>query len=55
MTTLNKIREALEDRNIQEISRKTGIPRYQFDKIKSGDENVKYPIVEQIAKYLGLA
>lgn len=52
--TLQDIRDALKDRNIQEVSRLSGIPRYQLDKIKAGDENIKFKVVEAVAEYLGI-
>ena len=54
MTTLKEIQDALQDRNIEEVARQSGVSRYQLDKIKHGDENIKYKVVEQVAEYLGM-
>lgn len=54
MTTLKDIQKALVDRNIQEVARLSGVSRYQLDRIKHGDKNVKYTVVEQVAEYLGV-
>lgn len=52
MLTLKQIRNRLEDRNIQAVSRKTGLHFNTLHRIKRGETTPSYATLERLSAYL---
>lgn len=52
MLTLNDIRKRLQDRNIQAVSRNTGLHFNTLHRIKRGDSMPSYATLERLSAYL---
>lgn len=53
---LERIRIALRERNLMEVSRRSGISYYFLRKIDIGDgAELQVRTIEQVSKYLGLS
>lgn len=51
--TLEQIREALKDRNLKEVARRTGIHYVTLSKIRSGaHDNPRYKTTQKLVEYL---
>ena len=51
--TIEQIREALQDRNLKEVERRTGIHYVTLSKIRSGaHDNPRYQIIKALEDYL---
>lgn len=52
MLTLEQIRHALTDRNLREVSRRTGIHYMTLGRIKNGQSMPAYPTAQKLSEYL---
>ncbi len=53
MMTLEQIREALEDRNLAEVARRTGVSRDTLYRIAAGVGSPSYETLKALSDYLG--
>ena len=53
MMTLNEVKEALSDRNIREVARRTGLHHETIHRLQSGAiKNPSYETVSRLVNYL---
>ena len=52
MMTLEQVKGALADRNLSEISRRTGITYYKIWRIVQGKGEPSYQVVKALSEYL---
>lgn len=55
MTLLDRIKEAMADRNMNEMARRIGIHANTLRAIRRGDQEPSYETLERLMEYLGIS